>query len=181
MINNGTIRNCTRSFPAIQGMVNEHALGKIIIKNVYQGWRGESIKQIKDKHEQNPYSLRIGMPSTDEQLKNDAIYFILHYLSYNPLTKDIEKREIVPYRNMEKLYVGQSLEEKSYIDYKVFIDGNIVADELYLKKYTELKDTPIGELLLELINKTDKLQLEVINLKRQLNKDTIYSNINTDE
>ena len=121
------------------------------------------------------------MPSTDEQLKNDAIYFILHYLSYNPLTKDIEKREIVPYRNMEKLYVGQSLEEKSYIDYKVFIDGNIVADELYLKKYTELKDTPIGELLLELINKTDKLQLEVINLKRQLNKDTIYSNINTDE
>ena len=73
MINNGTIRNCTRSFPAIQGMVNEHALGKIIIKNVYQGWRGESIKQIRDKHEQNPYSLRIGMPSTDEQLKNDAM------------------------------------------------------------------------------------------------------------
>lgn len=174
MINNETIRNCTRSFPAIQGMVSEHTLGKIIIKNVYQGWQGENIKQIKDKHEQNPYTLRIGMPSTDEQLKNDAIYFILHYLSYNPLTKNIEKRELVPYRNMEKLYVGQSIDENIYKDYKVFIDGNIVAEEIFLKKHIGLRNTPIGELVVELINKVDRLQMEVINLKRQLNKDPIY-------
>ncbi len=181
MINSETIRNCTRSFPAVQGMVNEHALGKIIIKNVYQGWQGESIRQIKDNHEQNPYSLRIGMPSTDSQLKNDAIYFILHYLSYNPLTKDIEKREIIPYRNMEKLYIGQSLDEKSYSDFRVFVDGNIVAEDIYLKKYTELRDTPISELVLDLINRVDALQLEVVNLKRQLNKGHIYINTEIDE
>jgi len=175
MINNKTIRNCTKPFPAIQGMVNEHALGKIIIKNIYQSWQGESVKQIKDKHETNPYTLRIGMPSTDIQLKNDAIYFILHYLSFNPLTKDVEMREIIPYRNMEKIYIGQSLDEKAYSNCKLFVDGNIVADDLYFKKYENTKDIPLSKIIIDLISKTEKLQLEVANLKRQLINKHIYN------
>ena len=103
MINNGAIQNVTKPFPAIQGLRNEHTLGKILIKNIYQSWNGENIVQIKNKHETNPYSLRIGMPGTDNELKNDSLYFILHYLSYNPITKDIEKRELVPYRNTERM------------------------------------------------------------------------------
>ena len=76
----------TKPFPAIQALKNEHALGKILIKNVYQQWKGENIEQIKRSHEGNPYSLRIGMPRVDSELKGDALYFILHYLSYNPIT-----------------------------------------------------------------------------------------------
>lgn len=174
MINNSVIRNCTVSFPPIQALVNEHALGKILIKNVYQPWQGENINQIRNKHEENPYSLRIGMPSTDQQLKGDAMYFILHYLSYNPITKDIEKRELVPYRNMDKLYIGQSLEEKHYKNYKMFVDGNVIADDIYLKKNDNLKDVSLTQILTNLISKVEKLQLEVADLKRQLNNKPIY-------
>lgn len=175
MINNSTVRNSQVSFPIIQGLVNEHALGKILLKNVYQSWQGENIKQIRDKYENNPYSLRIGMPSTDEQMKNDSMFFILHYLSYNPLTKDVEKREIVPYRNTEKVYIGQSIDEKIYKDYKLFVDGNAVINDVYLKNHNSIKDIPLGQLVVNLIDKVEKLQLEVINLKRQQNNKHIYT------
>lgn len=181
MINTGNIRNCTIPFPAIQGMVNEHALGKIKLKNIYQSWQGENILQIRDKHEQNPYSLRIGMPSTDKQLKGDAIFFILHYLSYNPMTKNVEMREIIPYRNMEKVYIGQSLDENVYSDCKLFVDGDIVADDLYFKKHEAIRDIPLGKLVMNLIDKTEKLQVEVANLRRQLNNKHIYNQDTVDE
>jgi hypothetical protein len=175
MINNEVIRNCTRPFPAIQGLVNEHALGKITIKNVYQGWQGESINQIRDKHEDNPYSLRIGMPSTDKQLKNDAIYFILHNLSFNPLTKDVEMREIIPYRNTEKIYIGQSIDESTYKNFRLFVDGNIVTDDIYLKRHDTIKDIPLGQIVINLIDKVEKLQLEIAQLKRQTINNPIYT------
>ncbi len=174
MISNNTIRNCTRPFPAIQGLLNEHTLGKILIKNVYQAWNGESIVDIKQKHTDNPYTLRIGTPSTDKQLKGDAIYFILHYLAYNPLTKDIERREIVPLRNMEKVYIGQSLDEGLYKDYRLFVDGNAVVDDIFLKNYEQLKDTSLGRLLVTLLDRTEKMQLEIAKLKRELDSKHIY-------
>lgn len=175
MINNNTVRNTQVSFPIIQGLINEHALGKILIKNVYQGWQGENIKQIKNKHEDNPYSLRIGMPSTDEQMKSDSMFFIQHYLSYNPLTKDIEKRELVPYRNSEKVYIGQSIDEKVYKDYRLFVDGNVVVGDIYLKNYNSIKDIPIGQIITNLVDKVEKLQKEVIRLKQQQNNKHIYT------
>jgi hypothetical protein len=174
MINNSTIQNCTKPFPAIQGVVNEQLLGKILIKNIYQGWQGENINQIRDKHEVNPYTLRIGMPSTDEQMKNDHMYFIPNYLTYNPLTKAIEKRELISYRNVEKVYIGQSIDEKAYKNYKLFVDGNIVVDDIYLKKYESIKDAPLGQLVVNLINKVEKLQSEIVNLKRIVNNKPIY-------
>ncbi len=180
MINNRTIQNVKKSFPAVKGLNNEHVLGKILIKNIYQNWGGESLTQIKANHSDNPYSIRIGTPNTDNELKNDAVYFILHYLSYNPITKDIEKRELLPYRNMEKLYIGQSLQEKEYIDYRLFVDGKAVMQDLYL---TDANDKlTITQLVANLTNKVEKLQAELINLRRQLNTSHIYTqgNVNNE-
>lgn len=175
MINNETIRNCQKPFPAIQGMTNDRLLGKILIKNIYQSWRGENIQQIRDRHEQNPYTLRVGRPSTDEQLKNDAMYFILHYLSYNPYTKDVELREIIPYRNTERIYIGQAIDEKYYKDSKLIVDGTIAVDDVYLKNYESLKDKPIAQVIISMMNKIENLQLEIAELKRQSKNKDIYT------
>ena len=175
MINNNVIRNCTVPFPAIQGLVNEQVLGKIQLKNIYQSWQGENINQIKDKHENNPYSLRIGMPSTDKQLRSDSIFFILNYLSYNPLTKDIEKREIIPYRNTERVYIGQSIDEKMFKDCRLFVDGKALVDDLYIKKFDTTSESSVGQVIMSLVDKVEKLQMEVLNLKRQLNNNPIYT------
>lgn len=172
MINSSTIRNCQVSFPIIEGMANSDALGKMLIKNVYQSWRGESIEQIKAKSEDNPYSLRIGLPHIDTQLKNDAVYFILHYLSYNPVTKDIERREIIPLRNTEKVYIGQSVDEKVYKDYRLFVDGAAVVDDIYLRK--SLGQQSVGRLLTTMMDRIEKLQQEMAELKRQLQPKHIY-------
>lgn len=173
MINNSAIRNCTVSHPIVQLPFNDQILGKIEIKNIYQKWNGENIIDIKQKHQDNPYSLRIGMPSTDALMKRDRVYFILHYLSYNPLTKDIENRQIIPLRNTEKMYIGQSIDEKYYKDYRLFVDGNIIADDLVIKSNPALRDTSVSKLLTSLYSMVEKLQFEVANLKRQLqNKDT---------
>jgi hypothetical protein len=174
MINNSKFQNCKVSFPAIEGLGLTETLGKVRIKNIYQTWNGESISQIRDRHESNPYTLRIGMPAVDERLKNDSVYFILNYLSYNPLTKDVEQRQLTPLRNMEKVYIGQSLQEKEYSDYKLFVDGNAVVDDIYLKKYESLSDQSIGRLLINLTDTVEKLKLEVVDLKRQLKTQHIY-------
>lgn len=174
MINNSKIQNCKINFPAIQGLGLTETLSKVRIKNVYQSWQGENMNEIRARHESNPFTLRVGMPTEDERLKNDSIYFILQYLSYNPVTKDVEKRQLVPLRNMEKIYVGQSLDEKSYKDYRVFVDGNVVADDVYLKKYESLKTQPLGRIIVNLIETVDKLKIEVAQLKRKQNQQHIY-------
>lgn len=176
MINSSTIRNCTIPFPVVEGLTsyNPNVLGKIKIKNIYQQWTGESMSTIKHRHEDNPYMIRIGKPSVDEKLKSDPAYFILHYLSYNQVTKDIERRELIPLRNMEKIYVGQSLDEVRYKDYRMFVDGNVVADDVFLKKYEGLEGQPLGKLVLQLVDTVEKLKIEVAQLKRNTKTSTIY-------
>lgn len=174
MINNNLIRNCNTTIPVVQSLLNEHALGKIELKNIYQYWNGENIEQIRDKHDDNPYMLRIGMPSTDDQMTRDQVYFILHYLSYNPLTKEVEMRHIIPHRNTDKLYIGQSVDEKYYEDYRLFVDGTAVVGDLYLKNSQSLRDTSVTKLLTNLVSKVEKLQLEVSDLKRQLARKDTY-------
>lgn len=182
MINNAVIQNCHTAAPIIESMLNEHALGKIELKNIYQSWNGENIEQIRERHENNPFMLRIGMPSTDSLMAKDSIYFILHYLSYNPLTKDVEMRHIIPHRITNKLYIGQSIDEKYYQDYKLFVDGTAVVGDLYLKNSQSLRDTSITKLLVNLVTKVEKLQNEVIDLKRQLGgKDTYKQDISVNE
>lgn len=174
MINNNIIRNCTKPFPAIQMMTENHVLGKISLKNLYQKWNGENITEIKNKHEQNPYNLRIGLPATDDLMRNDRLYFIINYLSYNPATKDIEQREIIPYRNMSKMYIGQSLEEKLYKDCSLFVSSKAVVEDLYIKGIEGVSSQTVGKLLTQMIQRIDKLQDEVIKLKRQLKVEHIY-------
>lgn len=171
MISNNVIQNCTKPFPAVQGLINDQVLGKVLIKNIYQGWQGENIEQIKQKHEANPYSLRIGMPRTDKDLKKDSLYFILNYLSYNPLTKDIEKREIIPYRNTQKIYIGQSIDENNYPDHMLYVDGKAVLEDVTLRSL----DQPVSVLINNLISKVERLQAEIVNLKHQLNNKPIYT------
>ena len=178
MINNSLVQNCKVSHPSTQFIYNDQVLGKIELKNIYHKWNGENAVEISSKHQDNPYSLRIGMPSTDAQMKSDRVFFILNYLSYNPLTKDIENRQIIPLRNIEKVYIGQSIDEKHYKDYSLFVDGTAVVGDLFLKNSLPLRDVPLTKLLTNLMSKVEKLQLEVSELRRKLSRTDTYNQEN---
>ena len=175
MINNSKVRNVQVNYPIIEGLLNPETLGKIRLKNLYPQWNGESVSTIKEKHELNPYTVRIGTPKTDENLRDDKIYFISHYLSYNPITQDLENRDIISRRVMDKLYVGQTTLEGNYKDCKVFIDGSMVLGDIYLTKSDKLKDTSLTRLVLNLMNKVDQLTKEVAKLKVKPKPNPIYT------
>lgn len=180
MINNSKIRNCKVTFPPIQGLSFTESLGKIRLKNIYQEWNGENITEIVNCHEANPFTLRTGTPVVDEQLRSDRMYLISHYIAFNPLAKKIEIRDLLSRRITEKLYVGQTTQEGEYKDYRVFIDGNVVADDIYLKKHESIKQTPLGKLLIDLIDKVDRQSAEIQQLKVKLSEQHIYTkNVST--
>lgn len=174
MINSSNIVNVSTSFPAIQGLAFSPLVKKIEIKNIYQQWQGENIEQIKLKAQENPYNIRIGLPKVDEQLRQDNMYLILSYLSYNPVNKDIENREIVTYRNTNKIIIGQSPDEYRFDHYKLFVDDNVVAKDYILSE----NEMSVKQTLLHLANKVEKLQQEIAILKSQqvqAQKQTIYN------
>lgn len=154
MISNNIKKNKV-SFPAIEGIGGPSILGRIKIKNIYQKWVGESIVDITQRSEDNPFSLRIGLPQVDKQMKEDKIFLFTKYLAYNPLTKEIEKRELLSLRNMEKVYIGQSPEEHELKNYKLFVDGKVVLEDVIFKQ----PNKNIGSLV-ECINKlTNRINL----------------------
>ena len=165
MITNNKVRNVQKSFPPIQGLVTGETLGKIRLKNLYPNWSGENTQEIKSRHNTNPYLVRIGTPSTDAQLQSDRIYFISHYLSYNPLSQDVETRDIITRRVMGKFHVGQTTAEGDYKDYEAFIAGNLIAQDIYLTNNDSIKSIPLTKLIVNLINKVDQLSKEVAQLK----------------
>lgn len=172
MIPSSTIQNTTAPFPAIQGLAFSPLTKKIEIKNIHQQWQGESMSQIKEKAYGNPFNIRIGLPSIDEQLKHDSIYCILSYLSYNPVSKDIENREIVTYRNTSKVFIGQSPDEYKFKKFKLFVDDNIIAkDYLFMEDGTSMKQT-----IEHLANKVQKLQEDIAYLRGQLKTELFISN-----
>ncbi len=177
MINNSKIQNCKVDFPAIQGLANSESLGKIRIKNIYQAWNGESIAQIREKSDGNPYTLRTGTPLIDQQLRNDQIYLVTHYMAFNPLAKAVEIRDLLSRRITDKLYIGQTTQEGEYSDYRVFVDGNMVVDDIYLKKYESIKHTPLGKLLVDLISKVERQSAEIQQLMVKLSEQHIYTKI----
>jgi hypothetical protein len=157
--------------PILNLLVTNPYMDKVPIKNIYPQWKGESIEDLK-QHRDNPYLLRIGTPNIDEHLKADHAFFIQSYLSYNPVTKDIEKRELIPYRNVEKVYIGkQSLEEKTFRDYTLFVNGVVMVKDVMTI------DTRISftQTVRELQQKIDLLTKEMATLKLQLQKQTIYN------
>lgn len=174
MINGSKIRNCTVPFPAIEGLSTTESLGKIRIKNIYQKWNGQSITEIRQAHDNNPYSLRTGTPIIDNQLRNDRIYLITHYMAFNPLSKTIEIRDLLPRRITDKLFIGQTTQESEYKDYKLFVDGNVVADDLFLKNYESIKDIPVGRLLIDLMARVERQSIEIQHLKDKATNQHIY-------
>lgn len=170
MIGNSKIRSVRIPFEPTEVFTSNPYMEKVFIKNIYQRWGGESVGEIKQKHIDNPYTLRIGLPHLDERLKQDKVFLIQSYLSYNPVTKDIEKREIIPYRNVEKVYIGQSVSESDLHDYKLIVAGNIVADDYgFLDGGKSLK-----AIIKDLSNKVQKLEEEIRLLKRHTQNETIY-------
>ena len=175
MINSSKIRNCTRPFPVIEGLANTESLGKIRLKNIYQKWNGENITQITQYHQTNPFSIRTGTPLIDQQLKNDCVYLVTHYMAFNPLSKNIEIRDLIPRRVTTKLYVGQTTQESEYEDYQAFVDGNLVVDDIYLKKYENIKYIPIGKIINDLMSKVDRQSVEIAQLKVKMAEQHIYT------
>lgn len=175
MINNDKVRNVQVNFSPITGLSSNGTLGKIKLNNLYTQWNGENVNEIKSKHKNNPYQVRIGTPNTDERLKQDRIYFISDYLSYNPITQDIEKRDIISRRMMEKVYIGQTTQEAEYKDYKLFVDGNVVAEDIVLKKVGSIQGVPLTKVISKLIDKVDAQSKEIQQLKAQLKSKPIYS------
>ena len=175
MINNDKVRNVQVPFSPISGLTMNGTLGKIRLNNIYTQWNGESVKDIKLKHKSNPYQVRIGTPNTDQQLKQDRIYFISDYLSFNPISQDIEKRDIIARRLMEKVYIGQTTQEAEYKDYSLFVNGNVVAEDLILKKEGDIQGVPLTKLLNRLIAKVDQQSKEIQQLKAQLKNEPIYT------
>jgi SepF-like predicted cell division protein (DUF552 family) len=167
MIPSKYIRNVSHQAPILNLMVAAPFMEKVMIKNIYQQWQGESITQIKN----NPYTLRIGTPNTDKALANDSVLFIQSYMSYNPVTKSIEKRELIPYRNVEKVYIGeQRIDEEAFGDYASFINGNVVAKDLV---FVETKESLSG-IIAKLTNEVANLRMEVAKLKSQTQTQPIY-------
>jgi len=176
MINNANIRNCTIPFPAIGGFNHSPFLDMVRTSLIHQQWSGQTVKEIAESSVDNPFNIRIGLPHTDEQLKNDRVFFITKYLSYNPITKQIENRDLIPLRNMTKVYIGQTTQEQDYKDYSLFVDGTIVANDLYIKKFESIKDKSMGELIIGLMEKVSKLQAKVNELTAIVHKNTTIYN-----
>ena len=150
-------------------------MGKIRLKNIYQAWNGESIAQITERHDNNPFDVRTGTPVIDEQLRQDNIYLITHYIAFNPLAKNIEIRDLLSRRITNKLYVGQTTQEGEYKDYRMFVDGNAVVDDIFLKKHESIKDASVGKLLIDLISKVERQSIEIQQLKIKLSEQYIYT------
>ncbi len=172
MIPSKYIRNVSHQAPILNLMVSAPFMEKVMIKNVYQQWKGESIAQIRNKHRDNPYTLRIGTPNTDKALANDGLLFIQSYMSYNPVTRSIEKRELIPYRNVEKVYIGeQRIDEDTFTEYTTFINGNVVAKDL---TFIDSKESLL-DIIAKLVGEVANLQMEVSKLKSQTKTQTIYN------
>ena len=87
MIPSRNIKPVKVNIPVAAAMGGPSILGRIKLKNIYQSWSGESFKDIVNKHENNPFNLRIGLPQMDRQMKEDKIFLFTKYLAYNQLLK----------------------------------------------------------------------------------------------
>lgn len=172
MIISNNIKKAKVPFPSIEGIGGPSFVGKIKLKNVYQQWTGENINEITQKSENNPFNLRIGLPQMDRQMKEDRIFLFTKYLAYNPLTKEIEKRELISLRNVEKIYIGQSPEEQNYKDYRLFVDGKAVLEDIAFKQ-PNANIPSLVDVINKLLIKVEKLENE-IDLLKQKSKEDIY-------
>ncbi len=76
MIPSRNIRNARVATPILNMLVDAPFIEKAVLKAIYPQWRGESISEIREKHSDNPYRVRIGTPNTDTALQSDHAFFI---------------------------------------------------------------------------------------------------------
>lgn len=147
-------------------------MDRVHIRTVYPQWNGESVPEIIQKHDNNPFVLRIGTPSTDESISNDKMYFISRYTAYNPASKEIESRNLIEGRFTKKVYIGeQTVDEVAHKDYRLFVNGKVVAsDVLFLHTKESLVDKIRG-----LEQQMRYMQAEIAKIARQTNTQTIYN------
>lgn len=162
MIISNKIKRVKIPIPVAECLGGPSYIGKIKLKNLYQQWTGQTYTEIKDKHTTNPFNVRIGMPQTDKQLLNDRVFLFTRYLSFNPLAKQLENRELIASRNVEKIYIGHSPEEHLYGDYRLFVDGRAVVEDVVFKSPKRRRES-----LLDVI---DKLEQRIQNLEFELKK-----------
>lgn len=171
MIPGRNIRNSRVTSPTLSLLANAPFLEKAPIKMLFPQWQGESVNTIRNTFTENPYRVRIGTPNTDEAMRNDCAFFMQSYLSYNPITKQLEKRELIPYRNVERIYIGeQRIDEEQYNNYTAFVNGNIVANDLI---FLESKQS-IAEQLTKLQSQITQLQSEIAKLRGETKTQAIY-------
>jgi hypothetical protein len=171
MIPSKTIRNSRVQSPTISLLADAPFLEKAPIKMLFPQWQGESIATIKETFAENPYRVRIGTPNTDKAMRDDCAFFMQSYLSFNPITKQLEKRELISYRNVERVYIGeQRIDEEQYTDYAAFVNGKVIAqDVVILETNQSLVDT-----IAKLEQQVKQLQVEVAKLHNQTQTQTIY-------
>ena len=171
MIPGRNVRNSRVSVPTINMLADAPFLEKAPIKMLFPQWQGESVNTIRDTFAHNPYRVRIGTPNMDQAMRNDSAFFMQSYLSYNPITKQLEKRELIPYRNIERIYIGeQRIDEEQYDNYTAFINGNVVVNDVIL---LESKQSVV-ELISKLQQQVTQLQSEVTKLRSETKTQPIY-------
>jgi len=173
MIISNNISRVKVPIPVAQCIGGPSYIGKIKLKNIYQQWSGQTYNEIKEKHTDNPFNVRIGLPQTDKQLLNDRIFLFTRYLSYNPLTKQLENRELIPSRNVEKVYIGHSPEEHLYGDYRLFVDGKVVLEDIVFKNTQKRRESLI-DIIVKLEERIQNLEFELKKLKRVNDPVAIY-------
>lgn len=157
--------------PLLNLLTDGPYMDKLLIKTIYPQWSGETVAEIAEKNVSNPFALRIGTPNTDEHIENDQVYFISRYISYNPLAKQIEYRNLTNHRFTKKLFIGQQTpDEASFKDYNLFVNGNIVGKDLILSNTNE----SVADKLRSLEMQIKYLQTEIAKIAKQTVTQTIY-------
>ncbi len=158
--------------PLLNLLVDGPYMDRIHIRTIHPQWKGESVPEIIQKHDQNPFVLRIGTPSMDASISNDKLFFISKYMAYNPASKEIESRSLIEGRFTKKVYIGeQTVDEVVHKDYRLFVNGKVVAtDILFLHTKESLVDK-----IRSLEQQMRHMQAEIAKIARQTNTQTIYS------
>ncbi len=173
MIPSSTIRNVRVSSPILSLLINAPYLEQVPLRALYPQWSGENIQEIREKHTDNPYRVRIGTPTTDRQMQQERVFYIQSYLSYNPVNKQLEKRELIPYRNVERMYVGeQTTDEVTYKDATLFVNGVAVVKDIVLFENGD----SLAEVVKYLLNEVKFLRNELAKTQNQPKTDLFISN-----
>jgi len=158
--------------PLLNLLTDGPYIDKVHIRTIYPQWSGENVSEIVAKHERNPFILRIGTPSMDTAIANDKMFFISRYMAYNPASKEIESRSLIEGRFTKKVYIGeQTIDEVAHKDYKLFVNGNVVASDILLLHTKE----SLVDKIRSLEQQMRHMQAEIAKIARQTNTQTIYS------